>query len=563
MKYIGYILTVKAVIALAVAAALVAGAVVFATHVVFTTEIRGDVILDVSFADPLSVYLVSGDGSLEQLVSGDSIDFGVATVDFFGVGSTPSRQIAVKNSSSSLQQVIVTGDLSDGILPLFGPTTGDLHKGPENGFILPISGDAGDTINGYVGLSFLPPLTAGSKQTTIIFSATDVLPQPPLITYYSTIAGNNHIFSVRPDGAGRTLVTPFGPHNDYQPRWSPDGSRIAFESTKVGGYSHIFVINADGSDETQLTFGNYYDYRARWSPDGSEITFESNRTSYSHIFTADATTGAIGQVTSSTSKYDYHPVWSPDGSMIAFRSSRGGSYYQIFTADLATGAIGQVTPTLCCKYDYQPEWSPDSSTIVFRSNRGGSYYHIYTADAINGATTAAAFQLTSGNYNNYDPVFSPDGSMIAWECLISYSHICVMNADGSDQTQATSGNNSHYRPTWSLDSTMITFDSKRSGYSHIFTLDVSTTAVIQVTATGNYYDYYPHWSPAGDMAALALAAPSGPAIAGIPLSSLDLTSVEAVTTGGSAEAPLAGPDDPNNPPLGGESPTSGGPTASP
>ena len=124
------IMTIKGGIVLAVFIMAMAGAAIYAYHtgLVFNVNLTGDAVLQISTADPLEVYLVTGDGSFVLLKSGDSLDFGTGDVDFWGTGPTPMKQVKVKNTSNIYEQVMVTGDLGDDILPLFGTKTTNLDS---------------------------------------------------------------------------------------------------------------------------------------------------------------------------------------------------------------------------------------------------------------------------------------------------------------------------------------------------------------------------------------------------------------------------------------------------
>ena len=198
-----HLLTLKGVIIGVVVVTLLAGGVIFGSHVAFDVNVTGNVTLTVT-GDPIQI--LSADG-VTPINSGDALDFGTASVDFFGRGPVPVRgPFFVKNLSNGPVQVVVTGDLRDDIVPLFGPTIEELKPALGNAFTLAAPGLTGDTVRGFLGLRFLDP-TAGSKQTTIIFRTTaitgDAGPtpiQPPsgMVAWWpgdgnaSDIVGSNH-----------------------------------------------------------------------------------------------------------------------------------------------------------------------------------------------------------------------------------------------------------------------------------------------------------------------------------------------------------------------------------
>jgi WD40 repeat protein len=110
-----------------------------------------------------------------------------------------------------------------------------------------------------------------------------------------------------------------------EPAWSPDGAKIAFSSEDQGSPA-IFVMNADGSSVTRLTSSNW-DYTPTWSPDGSRIAFSrfascipDNCFNWERdIFVMNADGSEITQLTVGSDD-DIDPAWSPDGRWIAFAS---------------------------------------------------------------------------------------------------------------------------------------------------------------------------------------------------------------------------------------------------
>jgi TolB protein len=96
------------------------------------------------------------------------------------------------------------------------------------------------------------------------------------------------------------------PTTDDSPRWSPDGTKIVFSSTRAGN-DEIFMINADGTNPTNITRNKAADWAPRWSPDGTKIAFVSDRGGESKlcIMNADG-----GDVTCLTPAFSW-PAWRP------------------------------------------------------------------------------------------------------------------------------------------------------------------------------------------------------------------------------------------------------------
>ncbi len=134
------------------------------------------------------------------------------------------------------------------------------------------------------------------------------------------------------------------------------GGRIAFTSIR-DNVSHVFVMNADGTDVRQLTrtypstdpsWLGVSSSSPSWSPDGKQIAFSSNRDGDSEIFVMNADGTEVRQLTNNDDR-DVHPAWSPDGKHIAFVSDRDDSEIFVMNADgtdvYSTGQEG-----------YRPSW---------------------------------------------------------------------------------------------------------------------------------------------------------------------------------------------------------------
>ena len=127
---------------------------------------------------------------------------------------------------------------------------------------------------------------------------------------------------------------------DVQPRYSPDGNRIAFVSYRSGA-SEIWTCDSDGSNPVQLTSLGAQTGFPRWAPDGKSIAFSSAAEGHFDVYVVDADGGAPRRLTSEPS-YESSPSWSRDGEWIYFGSNRNG-FIQIFKMPAGGGPAQVVT----------------------------------------------------------------------------------------------------------------------------------------------------------------------------------------------------------------------------
>ena len=167
--------------------------------------------------------------------------------------------------------------------------------------------------------------------------------------------------------AGRvTALTAAGEWNDEQPRWSPDGQRIAFKSTRGGSYN-LYVMNADGSNLRRLTDHAGNDHDPAWLPDGESMVFTSDRDRGAgrydlyRLWLAD---GSIERLTNFFQGYAFMPNVSPDGNWVAFVATTfpfdGGYANQVHVLEIATK---QTWPFDATGPGCWPNWSPDGQSI--------------------------------------------------------------------------------------------------------------------------------------------------------------------------------------------------------
>ena len=168
---------------------------------------------------------------------------------------------------------------------------------------------------------------------------------------------------MNPDRTNQIRLT-FTTIFDREPAWSPDGSKIAFVSSRDSN-DEIYLMNSDGTNQTRLTFSTAYDREPAWSPDGSKIALSSWMEGNSDIFIMKSDGTERIRLTSNNVS-DSEPAWSPDGLKIAFSSNRDDiSNLSIYVMN--SDGSNQTRTTFNPKYEYYPAWSPDGSKIAFVS----------------------------------------------------------------------------------------------------------------------------------------------------------------------------------------------------
>ena len=132
-----------------------------------------------------------------------------------------------------------------------------------------------------------------------------------------------------------------------------------------------------------------------------------------------------------------------------------------------------------------------ATRIVYISNVG-SYYKIFVMN-FDGSSKV---QLTTGNYHDTRPHWSPDGSKIVFESeKDGQAEIYIMNADGTNQTRLTSNAEYDGMPSWSPDGTRVAFVSRRTGGYRVYTMKTNGTDLVQISSQA--YSAYPVWSWGG------------------------------------------------------------------
>ncbi|MGB2896371.1 MAG: protein kinase [Anaerolineales bacterium] len=289
------------------------------------------------------------------------------------------------------------------------------------------------------------------------------------------------------------------------------GGRIAFVSDREDGRTlQIWTMNGDGSDPRQLTYGPGDKGQPRWSSDGTKIAYSAHGGSDAYgndlgldlfVINSDRS-GETVNLTSSLGD-DYDPSWSPNGNQIAFTSTRVNSLKQVFVMGVVCNpapdscSISETPRNVTAGYAVEsaPEWSPDGKTlaviasinqapgrIILRPAEGGDPTWFDRQDRIIGAD-----HLT----------WSSDGQFIAFSWLVKYGkqeiYISYAESPGLDPISLTNslGNK---EPKFSPNNQLIVFTSTRDQNPEIYIMTTNGSGQKNLTQDPGR-DLHPDWQP--------------------------------------------------------------------
>ncbi|MEK7831732.1 MAG: protein kinase, partial [Acidobacteriota bacterium] len=259
-------------------------------------------------------------------------------------------------------------------------------------------------------------------------------------------------------GARRRIAA--GP-DSVQPRWSPNGHRIAFWGMRNASQRDLWTIPAGGGEPVEVTNDAAEDGSPIWSHDGRHLYFASNRSGRLSLWRVriDETTGktlADPQPLSVPSPYSAFLTISRDGKRMAYGSRLVRTNIRRAPFDPVRGVItGEAEwATQTTRRATNQDVSPDGQRLAYFSY-GDPQFDIYVSNI----GSANYSQLTNDRFRDRAPRWSPDGKRIAFFSDMSGKfEIWTINPDGGDRQQLTFSapdQPGFLDPTWSLDGTQM------------------------------------------------------------------------------------------------------------
>ncbi|MEJ2184929.1 MAG: hypothetical protein P8Z36_03230 [Gemmatimonadota bacterium] len=313
----------------------------------------------------------------------------------------------------------------------------------------------------------------------------------------------NDIYVMNVDGSEVTNLTG-APAGTYRYLGlSPKGDQVLFESDR-SGCRNVWVMNTDGTEAAQLTGapGERCNESPRWSPDGSMIAFHTSRETIDrswevYVMNEDGSdphnVSDNGGVTETAT--DFAHGWTPTGRVVFHHQTSGPLQAYVVNAD-GTG----LHPIFDAAGGYAPFWSPDASKVAFMSERDGNReIYVMNADgtAVQDLTNDGGADTFNrdGVYSLSDP-WSPDGARLAFMSdRDGDQDVYVMNADGTGLVNLTNDPGDDRFDCWSPDGSRIIFSSDRGGTRDLYIVNADGTGLAKLTdGAGN--DHGAIWVPA-------------------------------------------------------------------
>ena len=247
-----------------------------------------------------------------------------------------------------------------------------------------------------------------------------------------------------------------GDFSNRAPAWSPDGTRIAFESERSGQW-RIYVLDVASGAAERLTSSDSQERYPAWSPDGGRLVFVCDRGSQIDLCVWNVRRREVERVIAAPGN-ELWPAWSPDGREIAFTRQVGDALdIQI----VRVSGIGSDPAVTTVEGGRWPRWSPDGRRLALFSRRGtdGLDDEIYLFDRPSGGLT----RLTTRIGHDFCPSWSPSGDRLVVVSVEADGtrSLRVLDEQGREVARLARDYHRVTEPSWSPDARSIVYAAVR------------------------------------------------------------------------------------------------------
>ncbi len=345
----------------------------------------------------------------------------------------------------------------------------------------------------------LPPLSSDTLFDWRTPSSPQIAPDGRRVVYTLETADrfadafHSNLWIVSTDGADHRPLTN-GKWRDSLPRWSPDGRRLAYVSTRAGR-PQIFVRWMDTSDEARITDLETAPAALSWSPDGTQLAFLA-RVPAKPDWSIRMPAAPAGAQWANPPVVETRLKWRADG--IGGIGQRPLGFTHLFVVPATGGAPRQLTSGEF-EHGGEPAWMPAGRSILLHAaRRPDADTTLYPDDIWRFPLDGSApVQLTRGNGPEQSPVVSPNGRHIAFLGFTDKgnahhtANLYVMNADGSGLRQlARELDRNLSSPRWEASSQSLLAVVETAGTSHVYRIPLDAPAVALTRGNGRYATAY-------------------------------------------------------------------------
>jgi Tol biopolymer transport system component len=340
--------------------------------------------------------------------------------------------------------------------------------------------------------------------------------------------GERIAFRSERDGGGIFLMDTSGEavrrlsDSGFHPTWSPDGRELAvangsflWPTDRGGAVRGLWAIDVSTGARREISRAGDT-MQPRWSPNGHRIAFWGLRdqTGQRDLYTVAADGSELesqGLEVTNDAALDWSPTWSPDGRFLYFSSNRGGTMnlWRVPIEEASGRTLGPPEPvTTPSHWVGELSFSRDGKRLAFASVDWRTTLYRAELDAAAGRLAGPPTPLLKGTQPIRDHRLSPDGEWLVFMRLTAQEDLFVARTDGSRSRRLTDDPYRDRGPAWSPDGGRIAFYSDRGGSYQLWLIRPDGSGLEQVTAIAEGTTNFPVWSPDGRRLAFS-AIPGG------------------------------------------------------